>query len=369
MLRLCTHQVSLRLTTGKANNADTFHPRCEHNTGNLTTSVLTLPESRSFVQASQFSGSCKRRLGPCLHPSINRGGFIFKIWHVRGHRISSCFCFVFSPLFSFFLSALICVSWGSLCVICIFFFLKESIVFIHRQKKLEKAMEEEGLPDEEVQYALYFSYIIPTFLFSFLDLFTNLFSLQKVMRRSQHARKETEFLRLKRTRLGLDDFESLKVIGRGAFGEVHLNKKLKQNSSLQDCGTVIKKVSLCDFDWCCVPQVRLVQKKDTGHIYAMKILRKADMLEKEQVMRLPASQFSRIISHTCSAAFRILYLRSPRRSLTSGQRGIFWLRQMVPGWSRCSTASRTRETSTSLWSSCLEVSTGKIHRPSQVTWC
>lgn len=31
------------------------------------------------------------------------------------------------------------------------------------------------------------------------------------------------------------------------------------------------------------PQVRLVQKIDTGHIYAMKILRKADMLEKEQV--------------------------------------------------------------------------------------
>lgn len=29
--------------------------------------------------------------------------------------------------------------------------------------------------------------------------------------------------------------------------------------------------------------MRLVQKKDTGHVYAMKILRKADMLEKEQV--------------------------------------------------------------------------------------
>uniref|UniRef100_A0A8C6VXQ2 non-specific serine/threonine protein kinase n=1 Tax=Nothobranchius furzeri TaxID=105023 RepID=A0A8C6VXQ2_NOTFU len=95
-----------------------------------------------------------------------------------------------------------------------------------RQKKLEKAMDEEGLPDEE-----------------------------KVMRRSQHARKETEFLRLKRTRLGLDDFESLKVIGRGAFGEV-----------------------------------RLVQKKDTGHIYAMKILRKADMLEKEQVAHIRAER-------------------------------------------------------------------------------
>ncbi|KAB5542338.1 hypothetical protein PHYPO_G00090510 [Pangasianodon hypophthalmus] len=95
-----------------------------------------------------------------------------------------------------------------------------------RQKKLEKVMDEEGLPDEE-----------------------------KIMRRSQHARKETEFLRLKRTRLGLGDFESLKVIGRGAFGEV-----------------------------------RLVQKIDTGHIYAMKILRKADMLEKEQVAHIRAER-------------------------------------------------------------------------------
>ncbi|CDQ82463.1 unnamed protein product [Oncorhynchus mykiss] len=95
-----------------------------------------------------------------------------------------------------------------------------------RQQKLEMVMEEEGLPDEE-----------------------------KRIRRSQHARKETEFLRLKRTRLGLDDFESLKVIGRGAFGEV-----------------------------------RLVQKKDTGHIYAMKILRKADMLEKEQVGHIRAER-------------------------------------------------------------------------------
>lgn len=60
---------------------------------------------------------------------------------------------------------------------CVLFALKkkkESIVFIHRQKKLEKAMEEEGLPDEEVQYALYLGYIIPIFLFSFLDLFPNL---------------------------------------------------------------------------------------------------------------------------------------------------------------------------------------------------
>lgn len=49
------------------------------------------------------------------------------------------------------------------------------------------------------------------------------------------------------------------------------------------------------------------------------------MLEKEQVMRLPASQFSRIIRHTCSAAFRICALpvgRShPGREGYSGRGG------------------------------------------------
>ncbi|XP_025404844.1 serine/threonine-protein kinase tricorner isoform X2 [Sipha flava] len=78
---------------------------------------------------------------------------------------------------------------------------------------------------------------------------------QKQEKRQQHAQKESEFLRLKRSRLGVEDFEPLKVIGRGAFGEV-----------------------------------RLVQKKDTGHIYAMKILRKADMLEKEQVAHVRAER-------------------------------------------------------------------------------
>lgn len=78
---------------------------------------------------------------------------------------------------------------------------------------------------------------------------------QRQEKRQQHAQKETEFLRLKRSRLGVEDFEPLKVIGRGAFGEV-----------------------------------RLVQKKDTGHVYAMKILRKAEMLEKEQVAHVRAER-------------------------------------------------------------------------------
>uniref|UniRef100_A0A6G3MJZ4 Serine/threonine-protein kinase 38 (Trinotate prediction) n=1 Tax=Henneguya salminicola TaxID=69463 RepID=A0A6G3MJZ4_HENSL len=63
---------------------------------------------------------------------------------------------------------------------------------------------------------------------------------------------ETEFYRLRRTRIGKDDFEPLKIIGRGAFGEV-----------------------------------RLVQKKDTGRIYAMKILRKAETIDRQQVYSCP----------------------------------------------------------------------------------
>ena len=48
---------------------------------------------------------------------------------------------------------------------------------------------------------------------------------------------------------------SFQVIGRGAFGEV-----------------------------------RLVQKRDTGHVYAMKILRKSAMVEKEQVAHVRAER-------------------------------------------------------------------------------
>jgi len=65
---------------------------------------------------------------------------------------------------------------------------------------------------------------------------------------AQLGRTESSFLRLRRTRLGLDDFRTVKVIGKGAFGEV-----------------------------------RLVQKVDTGKIYAMKSLKKAEMFKKDQV--------------------------------------------------------------------------------------
>ncbi|OUM65514.1 hypothetical protein PIROE2DRAFT_66120 [Piromyces sp. E2] len=70
-----------------------------------------------------------------------------------------------------------------------------------------------------------------------------------------HGRKESDFLRLKRTRLGADDFETLKVIGKGAFGEV-----------------------------------RLVQKLDTGKIYAMKTLIKSEMVKKDQLAHVKAER-------------------------------------------------------------------------------
>ncbi|KAK1257653.1 Serine/threonine-protein kinase AtPK1/AtPK6 [Acorus gramineus] len=61
-------------------------------------------------------------------------------------------------------------------------------------------------------------------------------------------RKETEFMRLKRHKICTDDFELLTIIGRGAFGEV-----------------------------------RLCREKTSGNIYAMKKLKKSEMLSRGQV--------------------------------------------------------------------------------------
>ncbi|PWA00532.1 hypothetical protein BB558_003432 [Smittium angustum] len=67
--------------------------------------------------------------------------------------------------------------------------------------------------------------------------------------------KEGNYLRLRRTRLGAQDFQTLKIIGRGAFGEV-----------------------------------RLVQQRDSGSIYAMKMLRKSDMIKKDQLAHVRAER-------------------------------------------------------------------------------
>ena len=78
---------------------------------------------------------------------------------------------------------------------------------------------------------------------------------EKRLKKLHYAAKESEFLRMKRSRMSVMDFIPLKVIGKGAFGEV-----------------------------------RLVQKADTGHVYAMKALRKTEMVAKDQVAHVRAER-------------------------------------------------------------------------------
>eukprot|EP00035_Acanthoeca_spectabilis_P034884 m.31367 g.31367 ORF g.31367 m.31367 type:complete len:520 (-) comp6924_c0_seq1:1863-3422(-) len=94
---------------------------------------------------------------------------------------------------------------------------------------------------------------------------------EKETRRKELQTRETEFLRIRRTKLGNQDFEPIKTIGRGAFGEV-----------------------------------KLVQKKDTGQIFAMKILRKADMLEKDQVAHVKAER-DILVEADCTWVVRMHY--------------------------------------------------------------
>merc|ERR1712025_874129 len=78
---------------------------------------------------------------------------------------------------------------------------------------------------------------------------------EKLKKRQHYVVKESEFLRMKRCKLSARDFIPLKVIGKGAFGEV-----------------------------------RLVQKGDTGHVHAMKALRKKEIVAKDQVAHVKAER-------------------------------------------------------------------------------
>lgn len=77
-------------------------------------------------------------------------------------------------------------------------------------------------------------------------------------------RKETEYMRLKRHKICVDDFELLTIIGRGAFGEV-----------------------------------RLCREKATGNIFAMKKLKKTEMLSRGQVEHVRAERnlLAEVASH------------------------------------------------------------------------
>ncbi|KAK1284203.1 Serine/threonine-protein kinase AtPK1/AtPK6 [Acorus calamus] len=68
-------------------------------------------------------------------------------------------------------------------------------------------------------------------------------------------RKETEYMRLQRYKMGVEDFDLLTMIGKGAFGEV-----------------------------------RVCREKTTGHVYAMKKLKKSEMLRRGQVEHVKAER-------------------------------------------------------------------------------
>lgn len=80
--------------------------------------------------------------------------------------------------------------------------------------------------------------------------------------------KESHYLRFKRKCLTVDDFEIVSVIGKGAFGEVG-----RRTSSF--AGLFVRRLTV-------VLQVRVVQRKDTGKVYAMKTLDKSVMLACRQ---------------------------------------------------------------------------------------
>ena len=94
-------------------------------------------------------------------------------------------------------------------------------------------------------------------------------------------KKESEYTRLRRVRLSKKAFEPIKVIGRGAFGEV-----------------------------------RLVRMTSNGQLYAMKSLRKSEMIHKEQV------RFDVPLVLEC-LCFN-LFFDSTRRSIMSWQNVIYW---------------------------------------------
>ncbi|XP_028111298.1 probable serine/threonine-protein kinase ndrA isoform X3 [Camellia sinensis] len=70
-------------------------------------------------------------------------------------------------------------------------------------------------------------------------------------------KKETEYMRLQRHKMGADDFELLTMIGKGAFGEVRI------------CSS---------------------REKTTGSVYAMKKLKKSEMLRRGQVEHVKAER-------------------------------------------------------------------------------
>lgn len=83
----------------------------------------------------------------------------------------------------------------------------------------------------------------------------NLNDYEKNSKRKLLGKRESEFLRQSRFRMGVDSFDTIQVIGRGAFGVI-----------------------------------KLVQKKNTGEVFAMKVLKKVEVHRQEQIAHARAER-------------------------------------------------------------------------------
>lgn len=81
--------------------------------------------------------------------------------------------------------------------------------------------------------------------------------------------------KVKELRLQRDDFEILKVIGRGAFGEVSKGPGASGEEGVS-AWLGLTPVLM----W---PQVAVVRQRDSGQIFAMKMLHKWEMLKRAEV--------------------------------------------------------------------------------------
>ena len=84
--------------------------------------------------------------------------------------------------------------------------------------------------------------------------------------------KESEFLRSKRATIDRSHFTVLKTIGRGAFGEV-CHHCCVSDVYVVDCFKVM-----------------LVRRKETQQLYAMKTLRKSEIVQKNQIAHVKAER-------------------------------------------------------------------------------
>lgn len=119
----------------------------------------------------------------------------------------------------------------------------------------------------------------------------------------KYNRLESQHLRLKRTKIRLTDFRTVKIIGKGAFGEV-----------------------------------KLVQKLDTGKVYAMKTLQKVEMLKRDQVCNVLTVRDVRLMYNFDSLPM-------------SGLSEMFWPNPRHLGSCNSITHSKIQHTSTSSWNS------------------